>query len=440
MKRRKIFPVLTLVWIGILSNLSAQPLYFPPLAGNTWESVSPASLGWCTNRLDSLFQFLDSRDTKAFLILKDGRIAVERYFGQFTRDSLWYWASAGKTLTAFLIGQAQEDGLLHINDPTSDYLGTGWTSLPAEKEALITIRHQLTMTTGLADDGPDGFCTLPACLTYEADAGTRWSYHNPPYTLLTNVLQEAGGQSLNLFFSQKIRNRLGMRGLWLPQGYNQIYVSDARSMARFGLMILNRGIWASDTLMRDTDYFQAMVNTSQALNPAYGYLWWLNGKAFYKLPGFQFNFAGHLLPNAPADLIAALGANDQKLYVIPSQRMVIVRMGEEAGGFSPALSGFDNQLWEELTALFCNVNTAVEATPGETFKVFPNPASGSLQIVPPSNNEQFEYRLSNLMGKVVLYGANSKNIDISSTPKGTYFLTLHQSGHTTTQKIVVLPR
>jgi len=203
MKYLKILATLVLGSWGFISPINAQALYFPPLTGNSWETVPPESLGWCTDRLDAMFQFLDSTDTKAFLILKDGRIAVEQYFGQFTRDSFWYWASAGKTLTAFLVGQAQEDNLLDIDDPTSNYLGTGWTALPPEKEALISIRDQLAMTSGLRDGTADDFCTLPACLTYQADAGTRWAYHNAPYTLLTNVLGEATGQNLNTLFFKK---------------------------------------------------------------------------------------------------------------------------------------------------------------------------------------------------------------------------------------------
>jgi CubicO group peptidase (beta-lactamase class C family) len=440
MKYLKILATLVLGSWGFISPINAQALYFPPLTGNSWETVPPESLGWCTDRLDAMFQFLDSTDTKAFLILKDGRIAVEQYFGQFTRDSFWYWASAGKTLTAFLVGQAQEDNLLDIDDPTSNYLGTGWTALPPEKEALISIRDQLAMTSGLRDGTADDFCTLPACLTYQADAGTRWAYHNAPYTLLTNVLGEATGQNLNTLFFQKIRNRLGMRGIWLPQGYNQIYLSDARSMARFGLMMLNRGVWATDTLMRDTAYFQAMVNTSQNLNPAYGYLWWLNGKEFFKVPGSQLNFPGKLIPNAPDDLIAALGANDQKLYIIPSMNMVIVRLGQDAGGFSLSLSGFDNALWSHLMALFCNVNSAVEITPSNGWHIFPNPTHGWLQLMPPLEKEHFEYRLFNSMGQILTEGYNATTIDLAAFPAGTYFLALRQGAVTTTQKIVLLPR
>ena len=171
----------------------AQTLYFPPLTGSSWETLSPDSLGWCEDNIDSLYQYLEEKNTKAFLVLKNGRIVLEKYFGAFEQDSLWYWASAGKPATAVVVGIAQAEGLLDISDPTSDYLGEGWTAAPPEKEALITIRHQLTMTTGLDDSVADADCNLDTCLQYLANAGTRWAYHNAPYTLLDKVVEAATG-------------------------------------------------------------------------------------------------------------------------------------------------------------------------------------------------------------------------------------------------------
>lgn len=417
-----------------------QPLYFPPLSGNTWQTVSPASLGWCTPYLDSLRTFLDERHTKAFIILKDGRIAVEYYFDNFTRDSIWYWASAGKTLTAFMIGQAQEDGLVNIHQPSAQWLGTGWTSAPPHKEALITVRHQLTMSTGLETDIPDLDCTLPACLLYRADAGTRWFYHNAPYTLLTNVLTSATGQTLNAYFIGKIRNRLGMRGLWIQTGYNQVYFSDARSMARFGLMILNRGVWAADTLLRDTAYFQAMTTPSQSLNPSYGYLWWLNGQAGYRLPGVGIQFPGWLIPNAPADLMAALGKDDQKLYVIPSLNMVVVRMGESAGGVTPALSSFDNQLWGRLRQLFCNVTANLDWPVARSPRIFPNPARQHLWVDVPDPGRSFEVLLFDRAGRLLHREQNQTHIQLPVLPAGVYLARIRYDDRVYTQRLVLLPR
>ena len=86
----------------------------------------------------------------------------------------------------------------------------------------------------------------------------------------------------------------------------------------------------------------------------YGYLWWLNGKASYHLPQSQLKFKGSLIPTGPNDMFMALGKNDQKIYVIPSKKMVVIRMGDVANPSNPAfaLSGFDEQLWLKISALY----------------------------------------------------------------------------------------
>ncbi len=339
---------------GVGSNPVTPPdtaLYFPPVSGSAWETRTAVSLGWNETELNNLQAYLQLKNTKAFIILQNGKIVWEKYFGTFTVDSNWYWASAGKTLTAFLTGLAQEQGILNINNKTSQYLGTGWTSLTAAKEDLITVRHQLTMTSGLDDDVPDNDCTIPSCLIYKADAGSRWAYHNAAYTLLYKVIENASGQNYNTYFNTKIRSRIGMNGLWVNTGYLNVYNSTARSMARFGLMIMNRGKWDQDPIMTDMNYFNSMVNTSQNINLSYGYLWWLNGKTSHMLPQTQFVFNGNLVPNAPPDMFAALGKNDQKIYISPSRKLVVIRMGDSAGNPQLALSSFDNELWGKLKTI-----------------------------------------------------------------------------------------
>lgn len=327
----------------------SSTIYFP--SGNNWETISPASLNWNSTALDEVYTYLQQKNTRAFIILKNGKIAAEKYFGNFSADSNWYWASAGKTMTALLVGIAQEQGILNINNRTSQYLGAGWTSLPLAKENLITVKHQLSMTTGLDDGVADNDCTLPACLQYKADAGQRWAYHNAPYTLLDKVIENASGLTYNQYFQQKIRDRIGMNGLWIKLGYNNVYFSTARSMARFGLLMLAKGSWNGTAILADTAYLSTQVNSSQSINPSYGYLTWLNGKNSYRLPTLQFSFNGSLVPNAPADLYAALGKDDQKIYVVPSQGLVVIRLGESAGQTQLALSSFDNELWGKLKAV-----------------------------------------------------------------------------------------
>jgi hypothetical protein len=79
-----------------ISESAVTSMYFPPAPATPWEMVTPSSLGWNENELTNLYSFLQQKNTKAFIILKDGRIAAERYFGTFKADSNWYWASAGK--------------------------------------------------------------------------------------------------------------------------------------------------------------------------------------------------------------------------------------------------------------------------------------------------------------------------------------------------------
>ncbi|RYY85085.1 MAG: class C beta-lactamase-related serine hydrolase, partial [Chitinophagaceae bacterium] len=325
----------------------AASLYFPPTGSSTWETVTPSSLSWNSTELNALGPWLQSKNTKAFIILKNGRIAYEQYFGGFTADSLWYWASAGKTATALLTGIAVQEGRINISNKVSQYIGTGWTSASLAKENLITVRHLLTMTSGLDDGVADNDCTTPACLQYKADAGTRWSYHNGAHTKLHHVIESATGQTYNAYFAAKVRNPIGMNGAWFQNGYNEIYGSNARSMARFGLLLYNKGNWNGTALVPEA-WWNEQVNTSQSINLSYGYLTWLNGKASAMVPGSQLVFSSSLLPQAPSDLFAALGKNDQKIYVSRAQGLVVIRMGDSAGTPALAASGFDNELWTKL--------------------------------------------------------------------------------------------
>lgn len=121
-------------------------------------------------------------------------------------------------------------------------------------------------------------------------------------------------------------------------------------MARFGLLNLNNGNWNGDQLL-NTSFFDEMINTSQNLNKSYGYLYWLNGKESYRVPGSTDLFSGKLIPNAPDDLYAGLGANDKKMYIIPSLNMVVIRLGDAAGTTLLGPSGYDNLLWEKISTM-----------------------------------------------------------------------------------------
>lgn len=332
------------------TNDSGEPdntnpeIYFPPINSDDWETITPSDLGWNEGQIPALYEYLETKNTHAFIILKNGKIVLEKYFGNYNQASIWYWASAGKTLTSAIAGIAQEEGYININNKVSDYLDTGWTSEPTAKEDLITCKHLLSMTSGLNDTMGDD--VSPANLQYVADAGTRWAYHNV-YVKLQDVIANATEQSWPNYFNSKLRNPIGMAGSWTTLDNLSVYWSNARSMARFGLLISTGGKWEENQIIPE-DFLEEATNTSQNINKSYGYLWWLNGKDSYHLPQTQYEFGGALIPNAPDDMYCALGKNDQKIYIIPSKGLVIIRMGEAADDVNFALSGFDNNLWLKI--------------------------------------------------------------------------------------------
>jgi len=326
-----------------------ETMYFPPTSG-TWETMTMEDAGFDNSYLNDLLNYLETKHTKGFIILKNGKIVVESYFNGHAQDSYWYWASAGKTLTSTVTGIAEQEGLIQRSHKVSEYLGTGWTAAPLAKENLITCQHLLSMSSGLDDSLGDD--VSPANLQYVADAGTRWAYHNV-YVKLQDVVAQASGQTWTAYFNSKLRDRIGMNGLWNTTDGLSVYYSNTRSMARFGLMVLNQGNW-NGTQIINASFLNDATHTSQNLNKSYGYLWWVNGQESYMYPQSQWVFNGSLVPTAPVDMYAALGKNDQKIYVVPQQKIVIVRMGDAADGSSAALSDFDEVLWEKLSLVINN--------------------------------------------------------------------------------------
>lgn len=407
-----------------LANTYSQPLYFPPTNNNLpWDTISPLSLNWCPDKIDSLYSYLGDQDTRGFIVLKDGKIVLEKYFGTFTKDSLWYWASAGKTLTSFLVGKAQEENYLSINDTSSNYLGVGWTNCPPQKEALIKIKNQLMMTSGLDDGVPDNHCTIDSCLVYQADAGSRWAYHNAPYTLLEDVIVNATNLSINNYTQAKLKSPTGMDGFWFTSGYNNVFASTPRSMARFGLLAQNDFVWNTTPLLNDTAYRHQMVNTSQNLNQSYGYLWWLNGKSSFMVPTLQTVFPGSICPNAPSDMFSGIGKNGQLVSVAKSKGLVMVRMGNNPNTGEVSIALLDS-IWRKLNDAMCNSTSIYEPNKIATVRIYPNPANDIL-FIQSANQQRYNGTVSGFDGKIILNFTNSNSLDISSLANGIYFLTIN---------------
>lgn len=320
---------------AIASDATPAAYYYPPSSGDTWETADPAALGWDLALLEDALTYAASVDSTAVIILYRGKILLERYWQNWDAHSSQLIASASKSFTSFLIGMLKKDGLVDLDAPVSNYLGLGWSSAPADKEAMITVRHLLSMSSGLDDD-----------LAYAADAGTVWLYNTPAYYKLGDVIASASGMSRDDFADARLHAAIGLQDTrWRPNSL----VSSARDMSRFGLLILSGGTWETTSLLDGATYLDEALNSSQTLNPSYGFLFWLNGKNSYLLPGNPARGgSGPMMPDAPADLVAALGAGDKKIYVVKSMDLVVVRHGGSTGEPALAASGFDNVFWQKL--------------------------------------------------------------------------------------------
>jgi hypothetical protein len=168
-----------------------------------------------------------------------------------------------------------------------------------------------------------------------------------------------------------------------------------------------------------------MTHSSQNLNKSYGYLWWLNGQESFMLPGVQLAFPFKLIPNAPDDMFAALGKNDQKIHIVPSKGWVVVRQGNDAGytntfGNSVPIL-FDNDMWSYLNKLDCAaVGTQELADLESLVSVYPNPTQDSWLIrseVMPTKIELFD-----ALGIRLKILENVAAIEVAMLPAGHYWL------------------
>ncbi|ROH99997.1 serine hydrolase domain-containing protein [Chryseobacterium daecheongense] len=316
-----------------------------------FASVFSQNITFSKEKLNLLNEFNLENKSRAFLIYQNGKMINEKYFGKkflnqqpFDEHSEWYWASAGKSLTAVLIGIAQQENLLHINDPVSQYLGK-WTGMDKKEEDKITIKHLLTMTSGL-DYTKDQKCESSQCYVIKNPAGSFWYYDTSAYSQLAKVIEKASHKTIDQYTSEKLAGS-GISGKWIKYENGLVFSSNAKAFLQFGKLVLNKGKLDGKVYYQYDDYFRQMTDTSQNLNPSYGYLWWLNGKSSIRIPGIEKMFNQSLVPNAPKDMLCALGKNGQILDIIPSQNLIIIRMGENPNLYSNMIK-FHRELWEKI--------------------------------------------------------------------------------------------
>lgn len=348
-----------------LTGLRSE-VYFPD-SDLDWETTSSELAGADSQLLEEAIAYAGSNESDALVVLHKGKILAEAYWNDFGRGTKGPSYSAAKSYVSILTGIAIERGFIEsIDQKSADFLEE-WRDVPSKQGLLL--RHHLSMTTGF-EERRFGLLALQASENerrfgaeedLEYPAGSRWWYNDAAYRLLFYVLEEASGMDLAAFSEKYLFEPIGIEQTeWvIREGIEDGKAIDnyqwlnytALDAARFGLLALNKGAWKGEQIV-SKEWIETSTRPQYEHAPWYGQLWWLNGASFHKLPGVDEVRQGPIAPDVPPDMFAALGAFDQKIYVIPSLDLVVVRLGGAARESSLAVGIFDNLLLGRICRAF----------------------------------------------------------------------------------------
>ncbi|MEV4065812.1 serine hydrolase domain-containing protein [Nonomuraea dietziae] len=279
--------------------------------------------------------FLRSTGTTAFIAIKGGTIRYEAYFNGYRHDSTFASFSVAKPFVSALVGIALADGHLgSVDDPITKYLPE--LAVRDARFGRVTLRHLLTMSSGLADLDPYYDPDLRAVALRDTEVveapGRRFHYNNINPVLLGLVLERATGRPVSAYLEQKLWGPLGMEadGSWSTDSersrFEQMQTGlNARAIdfAKFGALYLNEGSWQGRQLIpRAWATASTRVDTTTDPAPHFQYNWWMRSGS-----------------GAPNDYWAQ-GNHGQFVYVSPGQDVVLLRLGIE----------YEYEHWPELLA------------------------------------------------------------------------------------------
>ena len=311
-----------------------------PLPAAIDQAALAAASDWAFNR-ESPEQI-----TLSLLVAHDGQIVHERYTPGVTMETRTRTWSTAKSIAATLIGILVDQGRLSLDAP----LGLAWFPEADENDhdtrSEITLRHVLNMSSGLYTiDNANLEYATGSGLSYWAgessaihsrsrglirEPGTHWDYEN--YDTLLAVYRmkiELGETGYHEFPRSALLDRIGMRNTLLSTDRfgdfilsSQVY-TNARDLARFGLLYLRGGVWNGERLISEEwiDFVRTPAPSLAEYGNFYGGQWWL-------VPDDR--------TDVPKDAYSTAGNRGQYVIVVPSHDLVIVRRGLDYGA-----QGFD---------------------------------------------------------------------------------------------------
>lgn len=262
--------------------------------------------------------YLRSCNGHALLVYRDGKLLFEDYLNDHKRDQPHRLASGTKSFVGVLAVMAVEDGLLKLDEKVADTL-MEWKS--DARKSGVTIRQLLTLTSGIAGGEVGNVPSYKEAVRLaEANfpPGEKFQYGPVPFQCFGELLRrklEPRKETVEGYLKRRLLDPIGLKpSFWRKDTDGNPNLASgamltAREWAKFGLFLLNRGAWDGKQLVSEKLLADCFQGTKA--HPTYGLTFWLNAS-----------------DERPRDLVMAAGAGKQKLYMVPSQRLLIVQFAE----------------------------------------------------------------------------------------------------------------
>jgi CubicO group peptidase (beta-lactamase class C family) len=318
---------------------SAQPYGFPE--GKDQSNIQVPAPG-NTGHTTGIDELLRSTDTIAFLVLKNDRLVIERYYQDHGRSILSQAFSMSKSFTSILIGLAITDGYIQsVDQPVTDFI----PELIEEGFSNVTIKHLLTMTSGssyIENDNPFGIHVI---LNYTPELenkilgfkmkdkpGTVWRYKSGDNALLGLILQRTlAPKTITEYSQERLWAPLGMEydGLWTldhaGDGLEKTWCcmsAAARDYLKLGKLYLQGGQWQGEQIVP-----AGWVHESTQTGAISEELWDAN---YQRIGVWNYGYQWWLLDRERGSYLAN-GKDGQYLYIDPTTQTVILRLGWSMG-------------------------------------------------------------------------------------------------------------
>lgn len=335
-------PITSAAWYQPQQKVAGIAPQASPLTKAETTEIPPQAL-------QTALEFAEAQNSVALLVMHRDRLVVEQYWQGHQASDPVNSMSMVKTLLALLIGVAIDEGnIASIQDPVSTYLPE-WANDP---RGNITIADLLYMQSGLRNDdrtdtlrsdlvklyGGSDAHKLALSIPLEHPPGEVFDYNNVNSQLLSMVLERATGESFSDYLSSRLWQPLGAGDgfLWLdrPGGHAKpfcCFFTTAQDWVRLGQLLLHDGR-VGDTQVISPAWLEQM-RAESPLEPTFGLHVWLKARTT-DYP--NVNLASSA-PFAARDTVYLDGRHHQRVYVIPSQDLVIVRIGEDPPAWDDAV-------------------------------------------------------------------------------------------------------